>query len=82
MSHRIDVIENLMKIMDYVFFQIHFKDNVTQLKRVLKTLQQIQSSPSATINDIKTAVLPLLKGNLHLTQCFLQLFLDDPPPPR
>ena len=62
--------------------QIHFNDNPSQLKRVLKTLQQVESSDVPTINDLKTSVLPLLKGNAHLTQTFLQLFLDDAPPPR
>lgn len=61
--------------------QIHFKDSPSQLKRTLKTLQQVESSASPNINDIKNAILPLLKGNAHLTQGFLQLFPDDAPPP-
>uniref|UniRef100_A0A0P4XQK3 GON-4 protein n=1 Tax=Daphnia magna TaxID=35525 RepID=A0A0P4XQK3_9CRUS len=61
--------------------KIHFKDSPLQLKRTLKTLQQIESSPSPNVSDIKNALLPLLKGNAHLTQAFLQLFLDDAPLP-
>ncbi|XP_046453130.1 uncharacterized protein LOC124200844 isoform X2 [Daphnia pulex] len=61
--------------------KIHFKDSPSQLKRTLKTLQQVESNASPNINDIKNAILPLLKGNAHLTQGFLQLFPDDVPPP-
>ncbi|XP_046632083.1 uncharacterized protein LOC124311787 isoform X2 [Daphnia pulicaria] len=61
--------------------KIHFKDSPSQLKRTLKTLQQVESSASPNINEIKNAILPLLKGNAHLTQGFLQLFPDDAPPP-
>ncbi len=60
--------------------QIHFKDKPAQLRRVLKALQQVESSESPTVNDIKHAILPLLKGNSLLTQTFLQLFPDDSPP--
>lgn len=65
-----------------LLFQIHFKDSPSQLKRTLKALQQVESSASPSANDIKNAVLPILKGNGHLTQVFLQLFPDDPPPLR
>ncbi|EFX70856.1 hypothetical protein DAPPUDRAFT_327730 [Daphnia pulex] len=61
--------------------KIHFKDSPSQLERTLKTLQQVESSASPNINDIKNTILPLLKGNAHLTQGFLQLFPDDVPPP-
>lgn len=62
--------------------KIHFKDSPSQLKRVLKTLQAVESSPSPRIGDLKSAVLPLVRGNAHLSLAFLQLFPDDAPPPR
>ena len=61
--------------------KIHFKDTPSQLKRILKTLQLVASSPSPNVDDIKNAILPLLKGNTHLSQAFLQLFPDDAPLP-
>ena len=61
--------------------KIHFKDTPSQLKRILKTLQLVASSPSPNVDDIKNAILPLLKGNTHLSQDFLQLFPDDAPLP-
>ena len=61
--------------------KIHFKDSPYQLKRALKALQVVAGSENPTVNDIRNAILPLLKGNAHLTESFLQLIPDGVPSP-
>lgn len=60
--------------------QIYFKDQPTQLKKVLKLLTELSENRNCTMDTVKTTILPLLKGSAALTDWFLQIFPDERPP--
>lgn len=59
---------------------VYFKDQPTQMKKIIKSLTELSEKPDTTMEMIKTTILPLLKGNAALTDWFLQIFPSERPP--
>ncbi|BES99934.1 Gon-4-like (Hypothetical protein) [Nesidiocoris tenuis] len=51
------------------------------LTRLIHALEQLNSNPSVTPEQVKSAVLPLLKGHGPLADHFLHLLPNEKPPP-
>lgn len=62
--------------------EIYFKDQPAHVKRIYRTLTEIAGHKDLTMDKIKSAMLPLLKGNRLLTDWFLQMFPEERPPER
>lgn len=60
--------------------QIYFKDQPSQMKKIIKCFSDLTENPDITMETIKTNVLPLFKGNAALTDWFLQIFPCERPP--
>lgn len=52
------------------------------LKTLMSHLNSFAEQPDLAEEDVKSAILPLLRGNPLLTDCFLQLLPDSKPPER
>ncbi|XP_008195801.2 uncharacterized protein mute [Tribolium castaneum] len=59
---------------------IYFKDQPSQLRKVIKCISDLTENPDLTLENIKDTVLPLFKGNAALTDWFLQIFPYERPP--
>lgn len=62
--------------------EIYFKDQPTQVKKIYRTLTEMAGCKDVTMDKVKSAMLPLLKGNKLLSDWFLQIFLNERPPER
>ncbi|XP_044264202.1 uncharacterized protein LOC123011021 [Tribolium madens] len=72
----------LMKDMHRFVNKLHtyFKDQPSQLKKVIKCISDLTENSDLTMENIKSTVLPLFKGNAALTDWFLQIFPYERPP--
>jgi hypothetical protein len=72
----------VMKDMDRFMkkLQVYFKDQPSQMKKIIKCLTDLSENPNLTIDIMKTTILPLFKGNAALTDWFLQIFPCEKPP--
>ncbi|XP_063919248.1 uncharacterized protein LOC135134483 isoform X2 [Zophobas morio] len=72
----------LIKDMDRFIKKLHvyFKDQPSQLKKIIKCITDLSENPDITMDIIKTTVIPLFKGNAALTDWFLQIFPCERPP--
>lgn len=61
---------------------LYFQDKPFHVKRIYKTLTDLGKKDSVTLDDIKKAILPLIKGNEYLMDLFLQNFVNEHPPDR
>ncbi|KAG1685711.1 Down syndrome cell adhesion molecule-like protein Dscam2 [Nymphon striatum] len=59
---------------------VHFSKNPQYLQKILRVLSQFQSQTDFTSSDLKSAVVPLLRGQAHLIDEFLSLIPDLQPP--
>lgn len=62
--------------------ETYFKDQPAQLRKIYKNLTELSQDPNVSMENIKSSLLPMFKGNALLTDLFLQSFLDEQPPPR
>lgn len=60
--------------------EVHFKDQPSQVKKIYRSLNEMCECLNLTMEKIKTAIIPLLKGNQLLIDWFLQLFPTEKPP--
>lgn len=60
--------------------QVYFKDQPSQMKKIIKAFTDLTESSDLTMDTIKETILPLLKGNVALTEWFLQTFSTEKPP--
>ncbi|XP_069685710.1 uncharacterized protein [Periplaneta americana] len=78
------------KLMEYLiitkmkdFFrklEIFFAKQPQQMRKFYANLSALSSQPNVSVTDIRTALLPLLKGNSFLVDNFLELLPQDRPP--
>uniref|UniRef100_A0A182M2J7 Myb-like domain-containing protein n=1 Tax=Anopheles culicifacies TaxID=139723 RepID=A0A182M2J7_9DIPT len=59
---------------------VFFAKQPSQIKKIHACLNELSNEPEVTMEQVKTKVLPLLKGSTLLTEWFLQLFPDERPP--
>lgn len=59
--------------------ELYFKDQPTQLRKVYKSLQDLNDTPEVNLERIKSTIVPLLKSNPLLCDSFLQIFLEESP---
>ncbi|XP_044745330.1 uncharacterized protein LOC123307178 [Coccinella septempunctata] len=72
------IMNHMAKFLRYL--ELYFKDQPAQLRKVYKTLQDLNDTPEVNLEKIKNAILPLLKSNPLLCDSFLQMFLEESPP--
>ncbi|KAK9880592.1 hypothetical protein WA026_011832 [Henosepilachna vigintioctopunctata] len=60
--------------------EVYFKDQPSQLRKIHKSLLEMQQTSNITLEKVKTVILPLLRGNPLLCDGFLQIFLEESPP--
>ncbi|GAB6023077.1 hypothetical protein CHUAL_007168 [Chamberlinius hualienensis] len=57
--------------------EVHFGKNPHHIQKLLKVLSQFQLMENLSVEDLKKAVLPLLRSQQHLIEEFLQLFPEE-----
>lgn len=62
--------------------EIYFSNQPAQLKKIFNSLLELSNMPNIKMNNVKSMILPLLKGNHLLIDWFLQMFPSEPPPER
>ncbi|XP_022189621.2 GON-4-like protein [Nilaparvata lugens] len=60
--------------------EVCFAKQPHQMRKIYETLSRLSEQTDVTLEQVKTAVVPLLKGNAILIDCFLQLFPSERPP--
>ncbi|XP_059487565.1 uncharacterized protein LOC132203667 [Neocloeon triangulifer] len=71
----------LANITDFLLkAEVAFSKQPQVLKTILSHLAAFSEQTDAKEEDVKSVILPLLKGNPLLTDCFLQLMPDSKPP--
>lgn len=58
------------------------KKQPTQVRKILNNLFHLSKSENITPLEVHTAMLPLLKSNPILVDCFFQLIPTEHPPER
>lgn len=58
------------------------KKQPTQVRKILDNLFQLSKSENITPLEVHTVMLPLLKSNPILVDCFFQLIPTEHPPER
>ncbi|XP_055541136.1 uncharacterized protein LOC129727367 [Wyeomyia smithii] len=58
---------------------IYFAKQPSQIKKVYSCINELSQEPDVTMEQIKSRILPLLKGNPLLIEWFLQLFPPEKP---
>uniref|UniRef100_A0A182W3E1 Myb-like domain-containing protein n=1 Tax=Anopheles minimus TaxID=112268 RepID=A0A182W3E1_9DIPT len=58
---------------------VFFAKQPSQIKKIHACLNELSNEPDVTMEQVKTKVLPLLKGSTLLTEWFLQLFPGQRP---
>lgn len=61
---------------------MYFKDQPMQLRKIYRSLTDLSASMDVSMDRVRNAILPLLKGNKLLTDWFLQIFPCERPPER
>lgn len=59
---------------------IYFSKSPHQIKKIHSILESLANKHNITVDDVTSAILPLLKGNSVLTDYFLQILPDCRPP--
>lgn len=59
---------------------IYFAKQPAQIRKIYSCLNDLSNEQDVTMEQIKTRILPLLKGNPLLIEWFLQLFPTENPP--
>ncbi|XP_055606490.1 uncharacterized protein LOC129754438 [Uranotaenia lowii] len=59
---------------------IYFAKQPSQIKKIYTSLNELSNEPDVTMEQIKSKIVPLLKGNQLLIDWFLQLFPPEKPP--
>ncbi|XP_062555662.1 uncharacterized protein LOC134220586 [Armigeres subalbatus] len=59
---------------------IYFAKQPAQIRKIYSCLNDLSNEQDVTMEQIKTRILPLLKGNPLLIEWFLQLFSPENPP--
>ncbi|KAL3287114.1 hypothetical protein HHI36_001595 [Cryptolaemus montrouzieri] len=70
LNHMVKFLRNL---------EIYFKDQPSQLKKIYKSLLEFNDGTNASLDKVKSTILPLLRGNPLLCDCFLQIFIEESP---
>ncbi|RZF46058.1 hypothetical protein LSTR_LSTR004771 [Laodelphax striatellus] len=60
--------------------EVCFAKQPHQMRKIYETLSRLSEQADVTLEQVKTAIVPLLKGNAILIDCFLQLFPSERPP--
>ncbi|XP_053692842.1 uncharacterized protein LOC128741221 [Sabethes cyaneus] len=58
---------------------VYFAKQPSQIKKVYTCINELSQEPDVTMEQIKSRILPLLKGNPLLIEWFLQLFPPEKP---
>lgn len=64
------------------FFQKFYSKQPKQIQNIQTSLTALSTQANVTISDVKSAIVPMLKGNSYLTDCFLQLLPQEEIPDR
>lgn len=62
--------------------EIYFKDQPSHVRKIYRSLNELEACVDVTMENVKNTILPLLKGNKLLTDWFLQIFPKERPPER
>lgn len=62
--------------------EIYFSNQPAQLRKIYNSLTELANTPNIKIEQVRGAILPLLKGNALLIDWFLQMFPCETPPER
>lgn len=62
--------------------ELYFKNQPSHMKKIYRCLNELTDCSNVSLEKVKSSVLPLLKGNKHLCDWFLQIFPSEPPPQR
>lgn len=70
----------------YIFmvlsFQIYFEKQPQQMQKIYTNLSALSNQASISVGDVRSAILPLLKGNSLLIDNFLALLPHEKPAER
>lgn len=62
--------------------ELFFQDQPSQVRKIYRAITDLSTRNDVTMAQVKSSVLPLLKGNGLLTDWFLQIFPMEKPPAR
>ncbi|XP_067001212.2 GON-4-like protein [Anabrus simplex] len=71
----------LTKMKDFFrMLEVYFAKQPQQMRKIYSSLSALSSQSNVTLQDVRSAILPLLKGNSLLADSFLQLLPQERPP--